>query len=72
MHSQSQLPFVIASESSSRFFSLLLVFVVGLAALPFAAAESGNQDTPEPGSIEAISASTTDTDRGEKVKHGWS
>ncbi len=34
--------------------------MVGVAALPSAATESGNPDTPEPGSIEAIAAATTE------------
>jgi len=58
MKSPSQLPFV--SDSSSRFASVLLAVMVGLAALPSASAESGDLDTPEPGSIEAIAAATTE------------
>ena len=67
MHSQSQLPFVFVSGPSSRFIAVLLAVVVGLAALPSAAAESGDPDTPEPGSIEAIAAATTE----ERFSSSW-
>ena len=67
MQSQSQLPFVFVSGSSSRFIAVLLAVVVGLAALPSAAAESGNPDIPEPGSIEAIAAATTE----ERFSSSW-
>jgi len=60
MHSQSQLSFVFVSGSTSRFLSVLLAVAVGVVALPSAAAESGDPDTPEPGSIEAIAAATTE------------
>jgi len=60
MQSQSQFSFVFASGSSSRVVSVLLAVMIGVAALPSAAAERGNPDTPEPGSIEAIAAATTE------------
>ncbi|MBD3858058.1 MAG: hypothetical protein IFK92_16325 [Acidobacteria bacterium] len=67
MQSQSQLQFVFFSGSSSRFVSVLLAVIVGVAALPSAATESGNPDTPEPGSIEAIAAATTE----ERFSSSW-
>jgi len=69
MKSQSQLPFVFVSGSSSRFVAVLLAVVVGLAALPSAAAERGNPDTPEPGSIDAIAAATTETNLDEELEN---
>jgi hypothetical protein len=60
MKSQSQLSFVFVSGSITRFVAVLLAVMVGLASLSPAAAESRNPDTPEPGSIEAIAAATTE------------
>jgi hypothetical protein len=60
MQSQSQLSFVFVSGSITRFVAVLLAVMVGLASLSPAAAESRNPDTPEPGSIEAIAAATTE------------
>ena len=39
---------------------MLLAVTIGMVALPSAAAESGDPDTCEPGSIEAIAAATTE------------
>ena len=61
MKSQSQLPLAFVSGSSSRILvPVLLAVMVWGAAIPSAAAEGGNPDTPEPGSIEAIAAATTE------------
>jgi len=60
MQTQSQLSFVFVSRKSPILVSFLLAVVVGVAAFPSDAAESREPDTPEPGSIEAIAAATTE------------
>ena len=59
MHSRSQLPFVFLSSSTFP-VSVLLIILVGVAALSAITVEGGDPDIPEPGSIEAIAAATTE------------